>query len=437
MSWKALNKTVLVVFLISLFQIEVSANCPTCTGSIKTYLGTAPLSVNSGNNNNQNNPFWDLGIVPGSDDIAQFNDGRSYTWSANGETIKGIILSGNSSLTLDRPNEGNNPSFIIGGTPTNKGCITIRSGSTLNLKYITNLEHVNICVEDGGKIIIDSRNENRNDYIFNGVDINLGGPNAQIEFGEADIIIGNAGLGISGYTGTGCTLNADGSFSLPNPIPNITADPNKTNIEDFCQFLDAAGFGILPVEYIYFKSNFDNLKRAVKLSWATAKEINNSHFEVERAINSITNWNKIAEIEGVGWSDIPVDYSLYDEDLPLSGGIAYYRIKQIDFDGNLSYSETISERIGKIESTGKTWRVFPNPTSGNINIGLLELEKYRGEDISVKLINSGINATAIISKNIGSISSEVSRMLQTSKPGVYVLEISWGANVERFRILKN
>lgn len=177
--------------------------------------------------------------------------------------------------------------------------------------------------------------------------------------------------------------------------------------------------------------------RSIRLNWATAKELNNSHFEIERSLNGVKNWEKISEIDGIGWSDMPVEYSITDNELPLSGGIAYYRIKQVDFDGNFSYTETISERIGRIESKGVAWRVYPNPTQGTINIGLLDLERYNGEDIRVKLFNSGINTFVEISKNIGSISSELSETLQTSKPGVYVLEIGWGDQVEHFRILKN
>lgn len=238
------------------FSYNSFASCPDCLGNIKTYRTGATNNVNSGNNNT-NNSTWDPNGTPGSSDIARFTENRSFTWLANNESIRGIILEGNSKLTLDRPNEGDNPSFVIGGTPQNRGCIIIKNGSTLTLRYISNLVNVNICVEDGGKLVVDSRSESRNDYLFNGVDITLNGPNAKIEFGEADINVGNQGLGISGYTGQGCTLNADGSYSLPSPPPNITADPSKTNIQDFCEFLDAAGFSILPVKYLYFNSIFN------------------------------------------------------------------------------------------------------------------------------------------------------------------------------------
>lgn len=419
------------IFLLLFVSQKASATCPTCTGDIKRYRSTANINVNINNNS------WDPNGSPNTNQIARFNDGRNYTWIANNQSIKGIILEGNSNLILDRGNQGNSPSFEIGGTsPTDKGCIIIRNGSTLTLRYITNLKNVNICVEEGGKLIIDSRSEDRNDYTFDGVDIDLQGPGAEIEFGEADIIL-DGGLTISGYTGQGCTLNADGSYTLPDPIPNISADPDMTNIPQFCEFLNAAGFGILPVEFMYFNSSYNIEKRKASLSWATAKEVNNSHFEIERSINNVNEWNTIGSIKGAGWSDMPLEYIYEDKSIPLSGGIAYYRIKQIDFDGKNSYSETISERIQNVQSTGNSWRIFPNPTQGEIKIGLTNLEKYNGQEISARIVNSGIKSQFFFSRDLENLSREISNVLRQSKKGLYVLEIKWGKNVEHIKIVKN
>lgn len=217
--------------LLALVQVSIGQSCPGCTGTIKTYQRAASVEVNSGNNT-FNNESWLSNGIPVNTNIARFNTAGNFIWrSNNATTIRGIVLEGNANLVLVRSNDGNNAVFIIQGTSlADKGCITVRSGSTLTLRYISNLNNVTVCVEEGGRIVFDGRNEDRNDYLFNGVDINLQGPGAKIEFGEADIILGLDGVTFTGYTGSGCTLNEDGSYTLPSPIPNIIADPVTNNI---------------------------------------------------------------------------------------------------------------------------------------------------------------------------------------------------------------
>jgi len=55
----------------------------------------------------------------------------------------------------------------------------------------------------------------------------------------------------------------------------------------------------LPIEYLYFDSNYNSQVRTGELSWATAKEWENSHFEIERAVNNVREWKAIGE---VSWS---------------------------------------------------------------------------------------------------------------------------------------
>ncbi|NVJ46015.1 MAG: hypothetical protein HWE07_02775, partial [Cytophagia bacterium] len=67
-------------------------------------------------------------------------------------------------------------------------------------------------------------------------------------------------------------------------------------------------FAILPIEYLYFEANYNPADRTGLVSWATAKEWENSHFEIERSVNGINNWEKIGEVAGAGYSMEPVEY---------------------------------------------------------------------------------------------------------------------------------
>jgi len=112
----------------------------------------------------------------------------------------------------------------------------------------------------------------------------------------------------------------------------------------------------LPIELISFTAYLIN--EVANINWQSASEINNDYFSIERSIDGI-EWQNIATIDGAGNSNIPISYTFTD-DYPLSK-ISYYRLRQTDFDGNFSFSKTISLstkdkdfNIQKIYSNGTT-----------------------------------------------------------------------------------
>jgi hypothetical protein len=113
---------------------------------------------------------------------------------------------------------------------------------------------------------------------------------------------------------------------------------------------------ILPVELTSFTASADSDK--ILLNWQTATEVNNYGFDVERRIIGKTEWLKIAFIQGNGTSNIPHNYSYTDHS--LTSGSYVYRLKQIDNNGKIKYSQ-------ETEVTFKVPRVFalsqnyPNP----------------------------------------------------------------------------
>ncbi|MCL6258654.1 T9SS C-terminal target domain-containing protein [Aquiflexum sp. TKW24L] len=419
-------------------QVSIGQSCPGCTGTIKTYTRADSVEVNSGNNN-FNRDSWSPINVPGVNDIARFSTAGNFTWRPNNATtIKGVVLEGNANLLLDRSNDGNNAVFIIqGSSAADKGCITVRSGSTLTLRYISNLNNVTICVEEGGRIVFDARDEDRNDYLFNGVDINLQGPGAQIEFGDADINLGLGGVTVTGYTGSGCILNQDGSYTLPSPVPNIIADPSTTNLAAFCNFLTAGGFSPLPVEWVYLNADFNNKERTGIIKWATAKEWENSHFEIERSVRGLDEFTVIGRVQGMGWKDSITEYTFFDKNLPLTGGNILYRLKQVDFNGIHSYSKVTSIKVANIPYTKGVWRAYPNPYAGEIfNLELIDEREYFGEDLRVRLISPSSNNKVITGTNLRLISGSILEELRKATKGIFVLEISWGQKVEFIKIMK-
>ncbi|PHN00964.1 hypothetical protein CRP01_39465 [Flavilitoribacter nigricans DSM 23189 = NBRC 102662] len=135
--------------------------------------------------------------------------------------------------------------------------------------------------------------------------------------------------------------------------------------------------GLLPVEFLSFEARPD--RQSVVLSWTTAIEVNNEGFAVERSTDG-TNWEFLDFVSGRGSTSVPTDYRY--EDQTAFPGTNYYRLKQIDFDGQFEYSEI---RTALLEvSGGQGLSAFPNPASETLNIQVPEGRGY----YRLQLLNS-------------------------------------------------
>ena len=97
----------------------------------------------------------------------------------------------------------------------------------------------------------------------------------------------------------------------------------------------------IPVELVSFSAYAE--KEGVSLKWMTATEINNSGFEIERAVENGINekwkFEKIGFVDGAGTTTERKEYSYFDVSALLTK--LKYRLKQIDLDGSFEYSGVI------------------------------------------------------------------------------------------------
>ena len=98
----------------------------------------------------------------------------------------------------------------------------------------------------------------------------------------------------------------------------------------------------LPIELISFnaKKHEDN----VQIYWETASEINNDYFIVERSFDGV-HFSPISRINGAGNSTHIINYSIEDQD--YVNGINYYRLTQVDFNGDESISKIVAVDMTK------------------------------------------------------------------------------------------
>jgi len=116
----------------------------------------------------------------------------------------------------------------------------------------------------------------------------------------------------------------------------------------------------LPIELVLFTGHSEGLIN--KLIWETASEVNNDYFNLEKSADGF-HFSSFDKINGAGNSTWTIDYSDYDYE-PFDG-ITYYRLKQTDFNGDFSYSNTIA--LENVASTVQVDNLGPNPTNDFVN----------------------------------------------------------------------
>jgi hypothetical protein len=110
-----------------------------------------------------------------------------------------------------------------------------------------------------------------------------------------------------------------------------------------------------PVELTSFTNSVS--ANVVSLYWTTATEINNKGFEVERRSES-TPFASVGFIEGKGTTSDKQDYTFTDKN--LSAGNYVYRLKQVDFNGSITYSDEINVEVS-VPLTYSLSQNYPNP----------------------------------------------------------------------------
>ncbi len=164
---------------------------------------------------------------------------------------------------------------------------------------------------------------------------------------------------------------------------------------------------VLPVELSELTASKEGYRNHI--TWTTLSERNNKSFIVERSKDGV-EFKEIGVVEGFGTTQMPRNYSFYDQ-TPLS--ISYYRLKQIDFDDNASSSKIVSV----INEERRDLVLFPNPAQDKIfiaaqndsptfdisiydNLGRNILSKRISNEIDISDLNSGIYEIVLITEGV-------------------------------------
>lgn len=125
---------------------------------------------------------------------------------------------------------------------------------------------------------------------------------------------------------------------------------------------------VLPVDLVSFTATRN--ERSTDLTWVTASEENNAQFVVERTTDG-EHYELVSVVEGNGTTQSTSVYEITDENAPDK--LTYYRLKQIDMDGNPTYYDLIS--VEEVGGEALIERVYPNPANNVLVYTLNSLGK--------------------------------------------------------------
>lgn len=150
---------------------------------------------------------------------------------------------------------------------------------------------------------------------------------------------------------------------------------------------------VLPVELLFFDAYVK--EKVVELYWSTATEINALEYVVEKTFNG-RDFEFVSRVKAAGNSSVTLNYRAVDNS--PAPGTAFYRLKQVDYDGTYTYSKLIAARFAD-KSEDQT--VFPNPSDdGVVNLRLVTMDDA-SLDLTVVDVNGKVVKHAVVEATSG------------------------------------
>ncbi len=209
----------------------------------------------------------------------------------------------------------------------------------------------------------------------------------------------------------------------------------RTGLTGFSDFgIGESSGGSLPIKLIYFTAKLNS--DIVNLDWATAAEVNNNFFTIERSADG-EHFESLFTKPGAGNSTTNLYYSASDEN-PLQG-FSFYRLKQTDYDGHYSFSDKQTVKNGNgnnaSESSIQIKSVYPNPFNESFKTDYMVRESVL---MDFSLLNSSgqVVAQEKIQADEGYNTYEFINNRNLNK-GIYFVVLSYNDQKQIQKIIKN
>ena len=300
-----------------------------------------------------------------------------------------------SSWTDGQPtSDDENDDFVINGKITNtaslltiSGDVTINDTLIVEGNYLMDQNFATLTVVSEGVLIVlgdfdfaNKLNIHNDGIIVVGGTFDKDGSANQGNFtGSGKVYASSYGpVGGPGNPTTGDWIDDEtGNSNQSESLDDLSGD----GLSEIEEFVNSGGSTPLPVELLYFSANASN---SVLLSWATATEINNDYFSIERSEDGV-NFYEIGKVNGNGDSNKEITYEFTDKF--VLAPVEYYRLKQVDFDGQFEHFH-VKRVETNLEKEQVQIRAYPTLVQ-NGKVNLSSTQSFQVQEISIYNLTGG------------------------------------------------
>ena len=203
--------------------------------------------------------------------------------------------------------------------------------------------------------------------------------------------------------------------------PSFTPNPIAPNFTGSC------GSILLPVELVSFIGQCK--ENEIELTWQTASEENNDYFLIEKSEDG-KNFSIIAKVFGHGNSNSTIYYNYHDFNILNSN--YYYRLRQVDFNGQETESNDIFVPYNCRGINSTTINAFFNIESNEIIINSM----YENEELTTVFMTD-LAGRIVFSETLNLSSRTVIPVQKSISNSVYILGVKNTKNTYFKKLLIN
>jgi hypothetical protein len=216
------------------------------------------------------------------------------------------------------------------------------------------------------------------------------------------------------------SIPVSGTLANGNHVFHIRSKQNPWSIDNARSF--SVG-GVVPVTWLFVKAQVQ--ANDALINWATAQEIDSKKFEIEWSTNGI-NFSNIGEVAAAGNASTTTNYNFTHKN--IGNGFNYYRIKQIDNNGDYKYSTIVKVLFNK---NLKQTIIAPNPVADVLQI-------VQPNAVFVKAISIiDSKGSIVLQKIINSKEQVISMPVSKLASGMYTLKMQYENEVLSYPFIKN
>lgn len=209
------------------------------------------------------------------------------------------------------------------------------------------------------------------------------------------------------------TTNTDASGNLSYTV-------TKSGVNSFATFSLGDITNPLPVSLVSFSATREGTN--ARLVWATASEKDNKGFEVQVSADGRTFRALGFVASQASTSTVKLNY-LYNDSEAGKTGIRYYRLRQIDLDGQDSYSPVRAVGFDGAGALASELSIYPNPVTGDDTRLLIQTSEVGNARLRITdLMGRTIIDQTITTAN-GSTETKLTELANV-KSGTYLAQLT-------------